>query len=443
MAAEKKDCLIFNIRELVSCQPLAEQKQPLCRSEADLGILKQAWLLIRQGKVHAMGEGPLPAEWREPTAALPETERVDARQGLVLPGLIDSHTHPLFAGNRSHEFAQRLNGSSYQEIAAGGGGILSSVRQTRQASDGTLKNQLLRFIHDIQAFGVTTAEVKTGYGLDTKEELRQLRLIRELDATRGVTLIPSLLALHALPPEVPTHKAYADRMEHELLPQVLEEQLARYADVFIEEGYFRLSDCESFMEKAIAGGLGIRVHADEFSRSGGAAAAARWHAASADHLQFSADEDISAMAEAGVTATLLPGTSLYTGIPFTNGRRIADLNCRIAIATDFNPGSCYLKNLPMLASIAALHCGLRTWEAIAAVTAVPAYSLGLHGRKGVLMPGSDGDFLIHSAGSYHAWLADMGQRAPEEVRAGGRVVTPRVPDTQFSESHIPGHHGEL
>lgn len=407
--------LFKNIRELVTMKPMTQSGYSVCKSHEDLGIMENAWMLIDGSKVQATGSGSVPDE----ILSDPSVTTIDTRGSLVMPGLVDSHTHPVFAGNRSQEFAMRLNGLSYQEIAAQGGGIRSSMTNTRKADSESLANAITAHLNQFMSWGVTTAEVKTGYGLSVDEELRQLSIIKQLKSRSQVHMVTTLLALHALPPEFSTYQDYVSHISDQLLPVVAREQLAEFTDVFIENGYFQVDHCEQYMEKARDLGLGIRVHADEFSDAGGASAAARWGAASADHLQFASDSGLKAMAEARVTATILPGTSLYTAIPFSNGRRMADAGCAVAIASDFNPGSCYISNLPMLAALAGLHGKLKTWEVIAAITYIPARSLNIGHRKGALAKGYDSDFLIHPAGDHYAWLADMGQTRPTEVWSGG------------------------
>jgi len=406
--------LIVNIGDLVTCEPLARHKKLRAIGAADLGRLSQAWLLIAEGKVQGFGPMPPPAELVR-TAG----QQRDAGGQLLMPGLIDSHSHLLFAGSRSLEFAQRLEGKSYQEIAAAGGGIQATMRASRAASQAELlrlaQARLARFLRH----GVTSLEVKSGYGLAISEELRHLEVLRELRRLSRQTLRISCLALHARSPEYPTLAAYAAAASAELLPEVARRGLADYVDAFIEGGYFTVADCEPYMRQATTLGLGIRLHADEFSDAGAAEAAARWQAASADHLQFASSRGIAAMAEAGVVATLLPGTSLYTAIPFCQGRRFADAGCPIAVASDYNPGSCAISNLPLLASLAGLHCGLKPAEIIAGVTYVAAHSLGLQADKGALAPGMAADFFLHPAASLEGWLADCGESPASEVWIAG------------------------
>jgi len=402
--------VIENIGELITLSPLVG-KAPGPVSEADLGRVRRAWLALENGKVKAFGEAG-----KGGGAPGPITARIDARGGLLMPGLVDSHAHLVFAGSRAGEMAMRLGGATYQEIAANGGGIRSTVTATRGARDDELQLLASARCGRMLTLGVTTLEAKSGYGLSPAEELRHLRILKKVQGGTPQTIRTTCLALHAASPETPGLAAYARQCAEELLPIVAREGLAQWVDAFIEQGYFSVADCEPYVARAQELGLGVRIHADEFSDSGAAAAAARWGAASADHLQFASEEGLKAMAAKGVTATVLPGTSLYTKIPFANARRMADLGCAVAIATDFNPGSCQLDNLAELAGIAAVQGGLRPWEAIAGVTYVPARSLGLGTQKGALAPGFDADFVLyHGLPSADHWLADFGRTLPHTV----------------------------
>lgn len=402
--------VITNIGSLVTLAPLAKAARTTRIRPEDLGILKGAWLAVKDGKIEASGQGPV-------DKSFDGYHLVDAAGGLVMPGLVDSHTHAIYAGSRADEFSLRLSGASYQDIAANGGGIQSTRTATRKASDAELLSSLKARLDRMLTLGITTVEVKTGYGLSVPEELRLLRVLK--GATAAQHLEVTCLALHASSPEHPTLSAYVDACVKDLLPIVAREGLAHWVDAFIEDGYFSVKDVEPYARKAKELGLGLRLHADEFSDAGGAAAAADWGATSADHLQFASADGIRKMAERGVVATLLPGTSLYTKLPFTQGRRFADAGVPVAVATDFNPGSCRLDNLAMLASIAAVHGGLTPAETVAGVTFVAASALRLHTRKGALTQGYDADFLVYDLPTLDEWLADFGRTLPRQVWVAG------------------------
>lgn len=401
--------------------PLATRLKPNNVEAQDLGRLSNAWLAVKDGKVVSVGQGDPPAAY----TACCTWQRIDARRQVVLPGLIDAHTHPLFAGSRAHEFAKRLAGATYQAIAAQGGGIQSTVRATRAASDEELLTLTRQRLQDMLDLGVTTIEVKSGYGLSVAEELRHLRLLTSLKRQLPQHLSITCLALHAVPLEYEQLADYVDVCTRELLPVIADEGLADWIDAFVETGYFSTTDLTDYVRRARELGLGLRLHADEFSNAGAAQAAADWGAKSADHLQYADSAGIESMAAADVTAILLPGTSLYTKIPFTSARPFVKAGVPVAIATDFNPGSCVIDNLAMMASVGAIHCGLNLAQAIAAVTYTAAYSLDLHRSKGALSPGYDADFFISPLSSIEEWLADFGRTPPSRVFIAGQQVASR------------------
>lgn len=407
----------MNISELVTLSPLAENQKLANIEEQDLGIIKNAWLHIKDGKVHAFGQG-------NPDKSILDNckEAVDLSGKLIMPGLIDSHTHPVFYGDRSNEFLMRINGKTYAEIAEQGGGIKASMQHTKEASDKNLKEKTKSHLTSFLEFGVTTAEAKSGYGLTVEEELRHLRILKELKSELPLTLKTTCLALHAIPEGYASENEYVEKVAEPVLEEASAQQLCDYVDAFIENGYFSVDGVKEHFKKVKESGLQIRLHADEFSDASAASFAAEMSAKSADHLQFASDSGIEKMAKNKVVATILPGTSIYTNIPFTNAKKFTDKGCPVAVATDFNPGSCVINNLPQIATIASLHCGLDAAHTVSAVTFVPAYSLGLAESKGALASGYDADFLIHDSGSLAGWLADIGRTKPSHVYIGGKAI---------------------
>jgi imidazolonepropionase len=404
--------IIKNLTEAVTLEPLARAGRFINISADDLGRIKNAWIAVENGKISAIGSNEIPENyklWKE----------VDGTGCIALPGLIDAHTHLVFAGIRADEFCMRLDGATYQEIAAKGGGIQSSVRNSAQASDELLENLCLSRLQNFAEHGVTTVEAKSGYGLSIKEELRHLRILKKVAAKSAQTLSPTCLALHAIPKDQPSAKAWAELCAKELLPTVQSENLADAVDAFIEEGYFSVDDAKPYLDKAQALGLPIRLHADEFSDAKAALCAAKYKSLSADHMQFASAEGIKAMADAGVIALLLPGTSLYTSIPYTDSRPLKAAGCAVGLATDFNPGSCPVDNLRLVLTMGALHCKLTMAEAVAAVTWVPARSLRLETKKGALTAGRDADILMMPLASCEEFVADLGRTKPRAVFARG------------------------
>lgn len=408
-------CVIKNIGELVTNQPLAEGIFQEPSSLESLGAIKGAWLAFEDGKIKAYGKGSPPAKWEG-------VESIDANGGLVLPGLVDCHTHPIFGGDRAAEFSRRLSGESYQSIAEKGGGILYSIKATRDASNESLERSTKQNLEQFLLRGVTTVEAKTGYGQTPAEELRMLKILQKLNSEIAQTLSITCMGLHAVPSEYPSTKAFVKDMTENLLPKIAESKLADYVDAFVEDGYFTVEQVEPYMQKAMDLGIKRRIHADEFKESQAASAAGKWKCLSADHLQQSSVQGQKEMAAAGTIAVVLPGTSLYTAIPFTNASQLVASGCLVAIASDFNPGSCYINNLPMIASSAALHCKLNVSQTIAGVTYIAAKALELEKKKGALAVGYDADFIIYQLPSKEHWLSNFGQTDPKMVYIGGKKV---------------------
>ncbi len=294
------------------------------------------------------------------------------------------------------------------------------MQATSAATSDELEDLARSRLQKFLRYGVTTVEAKSGYGLTVDEERRHLKIIKKLRDGMSQTVVPTCLALHAIP-RGKTAQQYVQEVQDQLLPDLVADDLARFVDAFIEKGYFSAVDVVPFFKEAQRRNLGVRVHADEFSESGGASLAADLGASSADHLQCASVNAIDRLARAGVVATLLPGTSLYTGLAYANAKPFFEKGCSVALATDFNPGSCVIDNLPMIASLGALHCGLSTAQAVAAVTHAPAQSLGLSGSKGAIKEGYDADFVLYEMEDVDEWIADFGRRTPQQVWCRGEI----------------------
>jgi imidazolonepropionase len=405
--------LLNNIGQLVTLAPLVQKKRLTAISRGDLGIVKNAWLATDGKKIIGYGS--------QDTSPSPGTfQEIDCRGSVVLPGLIDCHTHPVFDRSRDDEFCLKLSGKTYQEIAASGGGILATVQRTRSLSNKNLQNLVLQRLQNMFETGVTFAEVKSGYGLSVDEELRHLRILNQLKSEAPLGISITCLALHAVPPEFKTAKEWGTTCTKYLLPVIKEEGLCQAVDAFIENGYFLASDVEDFFVASKKFGFDIRLHADEFSDAHAAHFAAKIGAKSADHLQCSSRGGLKAMAKADVIAVLLPGTSAFSKIPYTDAGPMREAGLEMAVATDFNPGSCTIYNLRLAMTLAAIHCKLTPEEAIASITAVPAKSLGVMGTKGHLSVGADQDILVLPLDSVESVVSDFGQSKPLMVlRANG------------------------
>jgi len=330
----------------------------------------------------------------------PEPERLDAGGGVVTPGLVDPHTHPVFAGQRSVEFGLKARGATYMEIHKAGGGILSTVRAVREASFEQLSQTCEANLSRLLRWGVTTCEGKSGYALDLEGELRMLEVMRAVNERHAVDLVPTLLGAHTLPPEYADQRAaYVELVAREMVPRAAEAGLARYCDAYCEDGAFTTAEVETIFAAAQEHGLGLRLHAEQFTDQGGAALAARMGAASADHLEAVSPEGIEAMAAAGTTAVLLPGAALTCRCPWPPARALLDAGVPLALGTDLNPGSSMTSSLPLMMSLACMQMGVSVEEAWRGVTVVAANSLGLEDR-GTLAPGQRADLVIWDAPDY-------------------------------------------
>ena len=349
---------------------------------------------------------------------------IDADGALITPGFVDSHTHPVFSGNRAGEFGMRVAGKSYEKIASSGGGIISSIKGIRDASEDQLFEECLERVNFFLAHGTTTIEAKSGYGLTTEDELKSLRVIKRLNKKSQLDIIPTFMGAHAIPPEFKDNPSgYVDLICEEMIPAVAEEKLAEYCDVFCEEGYFSVIDCRKILETAMKYDLKPRLHADEFTDSGAAELAAKVGAVSADHLMAVSDAGIKAMAEKGVIATLLPGTTLFLGKnKYAPGRKMIDSGCELALATDFNPGSCTLQSMPLIISLSNLYCGLTIEEAFKAATWNGARVLNREKELGAVCEGYKADLLFWEMGSIDELPYWMGSDRILNVMKKGKLL---------------------
>lgn len=345
---------------------------------------------------------------------------IDARGKSVLPGFVDSHTHALFAGDRSDEFAAKLRGKTYQEIMAEGGGILRTVRAVREASDEELLANLTNHLDTMLAHGTTTVEVKSGYGLDTETELRMLDVIQRADERHLVDVVATFMGAHAVPEGIEAD-AYVDRVIDDQLPAVAEQGVAQFCDVFCEEGVFSVSQSRRVLEAGIDYGLRLKIHAEEFAHLGGARLAADLDATSADHLLQATDADRAALAETGVTPVLLPGTAFSLGVEYADARAFLDSGVEPAIATDFNP-NCHSQSMGFAVALACVGMGATPAEAIVAATHGGARALDRTGKHGTLREGAPGDVLVIDAPSHVHVPYQFGVNLVDTVIKGGDVV---------------------
>lgn len=365
--------------------------------------------------------------WVGPTAELPpladDTQYLDAAGQTVLPGFIDSHTHLLFAGTRADEFEQRLQGRTYQEIAARGGGINATVRRVREASRDELKALARPRLERLLQFGVTTVEVKSGYGLTLADELKCLEAIADLNVEGPLELVPTFLGAHDVPPEFRSDRAsYLRLVTDEMLPEVARCGLARFCDVFCEKGVFDLQESERILSRARGLGLGLRLHADELTPLGGAELAVRLQAASADHLLCITEAGIDALAGSSTVATLLPGTAFFLGVNYAPARRLIEGGAAVALASDCNPGTCPTENLPLVGAMACTQMKMQPAEAITAVTLNAAAALQCGGRLGSIEVGKQADLILANVPDYRHLFYHFGINHVTSVIKRGRVV---------------------
>jgi len=400
--------VLTNIGALARCLPSGPQ--------SDIHLLQRAAIAWEGERIRWVGlEAELPAELRG-------WSREDAGGRLVIPGLVDCHTHLAFAGWRANEFAQRLAGKSYLEIAAAGGGIASTMAMTRAASHADLVARCREHLAGMAALGVTTVEAKSGYGLTQEHELGLLRVYREL-ADGPQRIVATLLAAHIVPPEYRERRAaYVALIVDSLIPAVAAEGLATFCDVFVEDGAFTPDEARTIFAAGARHGLRPKLHADQLSSGGGAELAAEVHAISADHLEQVAPAGIRRLAEAGVVAVSLPFAALYLAVAPLPARRLLAAGVAVAVATDFNPGTAPSYHLPVALTLACTLQRMSPAEALKGATAVAARALGLDPELGSLEPGKSADFVLLEAESVDQWLYHLRPNACVRTVARGRTI---------------------
>ncbi len=386
----------------------------------DVKTLENAYISVDKGKIVAVGSDAdcVVLEW---------FDVIDAGGGCVVPGLIDSHTHCVYAGSREREFVRRIQGKSYAEIAEEGGGIKASVEFVRSASLEGLVELALPRLRRMLANGVTTIEVKSGYGLNVDDELKMLRAVKRLNELQPVELIPTYLAAHTIPAEYADRRSeYVDLVcSDELLGRVAHEHLAEFADVFCERTAFTLEESRRILLACKERGLIPTIHADQITQIGASRLAAEVEAVSADHLETIDDEAIEAMKKAGVVATLLPGCSFFLGVEQAPARKIVDAGLPVALATDYNPGSAMVESLPLVMSIACTQMRMTPAECVLAVTVNAAAAVNRRNRLGLIKKDHQADLTILDVPNYDRWLYEVGRNCVRTVIKNGEIVHKR------------------
>lgn len=402
--------LLTNIGSLVTPPPPSSDADP-----TSLRTIENAALAWSDDTIDWIGPAAdLPVEYEYPPL-------LDAEGALVVPGLIDCHTHLAFGGWRDDEFAMRLKGASYLDIAEAGGGILSTVRDTRTASEEALYERSCTFLRAMAQLGVTTVEAKSGYGLTVEDELKTLRVYRRLQDTHPLTVVPTFLGAHALPPEYENDRSgYLQLLRSELIPAVAEENLAEFCDAFVEDGAFTPNEARRLFEVAREHGLQPKLHADQLSDTGGAILAADMGAASADHLEHVSDDGIEALAHSEVVAVSLPLATLYLDEDPLPARALLDAGASVAVATDFNPGTAPSYHLPLALTLACTLQRMTPAEALTGATRHAAAALNRADEIGTLAPGMQADFALVDAPSLNHWLYHFRANAVQATYVKGQ-----------------------
>lgn len=412
--------LIKNIKGLV----LAEEKPLPYRSGAamrEVPVIEDAWLAVEDDQIVSFGtmeEWSGIEDWRE-------LEVIDADGAYVLPAWCDSHTHLVFAAPREQEFGMRIKGISYEEIARQGGGILNSAKRLSATPQQDLLASASGRMREIMAFGTGAVEIKSGYGLNTADELKMLKVVKELKDAFPIEVRATFLGAHAIPAEYKENReAYIRLIIEDMLPKVAAENLANFCDVFCDRGFFTPDETDAILKAASALGLRAKIHANELDYSGGIQVGVANRALSVDHLECTGDEEIEVLRNSGTMPTLLPGTAFFIGLEYPPARKMIDAGLPVALATDYNPGSCPSGNMPFVLSLACTQMKMLPMEAIVAATQNGAYAMGLHESHGTISPGKKANFIITVPMPSLAWLPyAFGSKVIDQVFISGKRIS--------------------
>ncbi len=406
--------LIYNARIITPMGKSAKKGKEM----NDLHIIERGTVKITDGIITYVGEEDITAPVGYKT--------LDAQGQVLLPGFVDSHTHLVFGGFRPEEFMWRMRGDSYMSIMERGGGIVNTMKATREASHDELKKKAYKFIDVMSRMGVTTVEGKSGYGLDRDAEIKQLEVMRDINAdpNRKVDIATTFLGAHALPPEYAgRHEEFIDFIINEMLPLVKERNLAENCDIFCEKGVFTVEQSRRLLTAAQVMGFGAKIHADEIVTFGGSELAGEIKALSADHLLHASDEGIRAMSENDVVATLLPLTAFTLREPYARGREMIDRGCAVALATDLNPGSCCSGSIPLTFALACIYMHLTVEEAITAMTLNGAAAIGRADRIGSIEVGKQGDLVLLDTDTHYTLPYYTGMNSVKYTIKSGKILT--------------------
>lgn len=412
----KMDLIIKNIGNLVTMEGSFVPR--IGKQMNELIILENAYIAVVEGKIFQVGTGE---DYKE---LVGENTIIDDASGmLVTPGLVDSHTHLVHGGSRENEFSKKLNGVPYIQILQEGGGILSTVNATKKATFDELYNKAKKSLDRMLEFGVTTVEEKSGYGLELETEVKQLEVAHKLDKEHPVDLVHTFLGAHAVPVEYKSNsEAYIKLLVEEIMPKVKELGLAEFCDVFCEEGVFSVEESDYILSKAKDMGYKLKIHADEIVPIGGAELAAKLNCTSADHLMAASDQGLKDMAEKGVIANILPGTSFNLNKPSANVRKMIDLNVPISLSSDYNPGSCPSENLQFVMQLGCLNLKMTPNEVLTAVTINAAHCVDRATEIGSIEVGKKADIAIFDAPNVEYLMYHFGINHIDRVYKEGKLV---------------------
>lgn len=421
----KVDLVIGNIGELVTCAAGSKPKRGVAMW--DVGIVEKGGIAVSDGRIAAVGKS------EDILRDFQSDNVIDAERKVVGPGFVDPHTHIVFAGDRLDEFELKIKGADYLDILENGGGIISTVRETRAASLETLIKLGRKRLDKMLACGTTTAEIKTGYGLDTETELKMLRVIEELDKAHAIDIVPTFLAAHAIPPEFKDNaNAYVDLICEEMLPKAWAWYTAShfpakdspfFADVFCERNAFDLAQTKRIFETAHSHGFQLKAHVDEFTNLGGSKLAMESNAVSIDHLDAISDDEISLLSQSKTIGIVTPTVNFNFGSPyFADARKLIDRGCAVALSTDYNPGSAPCPSQPMSMAIACRYQKLLPAEAFNAVTVNAAHAIGLGDKIGSLEVGKRADILILDTNDFREVAYEFGDNLVDRVFKSGEMV---------------------
>lgn len=409
------DLILFNIGQLVTSKELDSSKKM-----DNIEVLENAYVVIEKDKIVAVGTGEVPKEYFNP-----QVEMVDLSGKLVTPGLIDSHTHLVHGGSRENEFAMKIEGVPYLEILAKGGGILSSLKATRNASHKELIDKTLRSLKYMLELGVTTVEAKSGYGLDFENEIKQMEVVKILEHLQPVSLVSTFMGAHAVPVEYKENREAYIQLVIDMLPEVRKRNLAEFCDIFCEDKVFSVEESRRILTAAKENGFKLKIHADEIVSLGGVELAAELGAVSAEHLMKITDSGINALANSNVIADLLPATSFNLMEHYAPARKMIEAGIQIALSTDYNPGSCPSENLQFVMQIGAAHLKMTPKEVFKAITINAAKAIDRHHEIGSIEVGKKADISVFDAPNMSYFLYHFGVNHTNRVYKNGKLVFKR------------------